>query len=65
MQSIPGLPTFPLDSPKWFCGNSELLQALGLSKTRQGKTAVVLATRALFPSVDIVQMFGSKAGSAV
>lgn len=55
---------FPLDFPEWFYENSELLQDLGLSKRRQRKTAVLLASRMPFTSVDIVQMFGSKAGSA-
>lgn len=56
---------FSLDFPKWFYENSELPQDLDLSKRRQGKTAVLLASRMLFTSIDIVQMFGCKAGSAV
>lgn len=64
MPDVSGLQTFPLNFPKWFYGNSELLQDLGLSKRRQGKTAVLMVSRMLFTSVDIVQMFGSKASLA-
>ncbi|KFW88294.1 hypothetical protein N305_00167, partial [Manacus vitellinus] len=46
---------------KWYDKNFELLSALGLSKSRQEKTARALARRALFASVDIVHMFASKA----
>lgn len=46
---------------KWYEKNSELLQALGLSKTRQGRIARALASRALFSSVDIVHIYTSKA----
>lgn len=53
---------FPLGARgKWYERNSELLEALGLSKTRLGRLAWALASRALFSSVDIGHMFASKA----
>ncbi|KFO60545.1 hypothetical protein N302_10720, partial [Corvus brachyrhynchos] len=46
---------FPLGAwGKWYEKNSELLEAMGLSKTRLGRLARTLASRALFSSVDIV-----------
>ncbi|NXM44857.1 PO22 protein, partial [Gymnorhina tibicen] len=53
---------FPLGAQgKWHEKNAELLQALGLSKTRQGRIAQALASRALFSFVDIVHTFSSTA----
>lgn len=52
---------FPLGARgKWYHNNFELLEALGLSRTRQEKTARTLTSIALTSSVDIVHMFASR-----
>ncbi|KAM7020649.1 mitochondrial enolase superfamily member 1 [Acridotheres tristis] len=53
---------FPLGARgKWHPGNFELLEALGLCKSRQEKIARTLSKTALLSSVDIVHMFASRA----
>ncbi|KFP82639.1 hypothetical protein N310_06943, partial [Acanthisitta chloris] len=48
---------FPLGThAKWFQGNYKLLQILGLSKSRQERTAHTPVSRVLFTSVDIVHI---------
>uniref|UniRef100_A0A8C5JJ73 Reverse transcriptase n=1 Tax=Junco hyemalis TaxID=40217 RepID=A0A8C5JJ73_JUNHY len=55
---------FPMGARgKWYGKNTELLTALGLSKTRLERTARALASKVLFASVDIVHLFVSKARS--
>lgn len=57
---------FPLgERGKWYERNSELLLALGLSKTRLEKIACALASRVLLSSVDIVHILTSQARSVV
>lgn len=53
---------FPLGARgKFYKGNFDLLETLGLPKTRQISVAKTLSTYALTSSVDIVHMFVSKA----
>lgn len=57
---------FPLGARgKWFSKNFELLSALGLSKSRQMRTARAMACRALFSSVDMVHIFARKSRTVV